>query len=219
MVTLVCASCGFTVHSFPALRLPPTGARPNSRHGLIVWVIALSCQSGVSTSTQPNGEPSVSHTAVGAPESSTSPVTPAPQPSRVESAPPPWALGTWSGKGTASAVKLALPGNQGVQLAWVQDKGTHFVGPVDANVTVHPDGRVTGSIDGSLGELAVVGTWDGEGALHVELAAEKLLPDAFFGMLTLPFSTPTAAVNATARLTSSDGRWVREASVPMHLVK
>src|SRR5690606_41263370 len=41
---------------------------------------------------------------------------------------PTWALGSWRGQGSSTVTALQLPNNQGVQIGWLKDKGTRYVG-------------------------------------------------------------------------------------------
>jgi hypothetical protein len=101
-----------------------------------------------------------------------------------------------------------------MQLAWVQDKGTMFAGPITVALDVAGDGSLRGSVSGSLGGLRVAGNWDGKGELHAALIAAKEGPDAFNGVLSVAVGTPDGAYGKL-RAVSSDGRWIREALVKL----
>lgn len=124
-------------------------------------------------------------------------------------------VGEWTGHGTARVVKLELPGNQGVQLAWVQDKGTSHVGPVTLAVELTKDGVVQGTLSGSLGELTVTGNWDGLNPMHADLVPKVKAPEAFGGLLTVVLAEGSKSAEASLRVVSHDGKWVREATVPL----
>lgn len=126
-----------------------------------------------------------------------------------------WAVGGWQGTGVAEAVKLTLPGNQGVQLAWVQDKGTSFVGPVELALELGRDGRIKGRVSGRLGELLLNGDWDGGERVYADLAPAKVAPDAFSGLLSLELQASSKTATASLRVVSHDGRWVRNASAQL----
>lgn len=128
-------------------------------------------------------------------------------------------VGVWHGTGVVSAVRLDLPGNQGVQLAWVKDKGTEFVGPIDVKLEITPSGSLGGAATGSLGNLSVGGNWDGHGHAHATLDAKARAPEAFSGTLSVQFSEPMTSASASLRVVSNDGRWVRQAVVPLVLTK
>lgn len=131
----------------------------------------------------------------------------------------PWAVGTWRGEGTATLAKVELPGNQGVQLAWVKDKGTKFVGPVKMTVALNTDGTAVGAVTGSLGDLQVVGSWDSGDVLHARLSAHSQTPEAFNGLVTVALADEKPNAPASLRVVSNDGHWVRQATAVLEFTK
>lgn len=191
--------------------------------GPLVWV---ACERGQTNGSRTTSTASTTEAPGSSGGTTVSPLTGAPAaatPDPGQSAAPEVApipaefVGVWRGQGTARAVKLELPGNQGVQLAWVQDKGTTHVGAVTLLVEITKDGAVQGSLNGGLGELAVAGNWDGVSPLHAELVPKVKAPEAFGGLLTLVLAEHSTTAEGSLRVVSHDGKWVREAPVALSL--
>ncbi len=145
------------------------------------------------------------------------PATPSVQPSGSATTPPSnvptWAVGMWSGEGTSKPTSLALPGNHGVQLAWLKDKGTDHVGGVQLRLRVAASGLAGGELSGALGSLVVSGTWQEGAPLHLELRAPTDGPTVFHGTLTLTWPHDQKQTTGRLRATSGDGRFLRSADL------
>ncbi len=144
-------------------------------------------------------------------------VTPSVQPSGPAPAPPsnvpPWAVGMWSGEGTSKPASLALPGNQGVQLAWLKDKGTDHVGVVQLRLRVKGSGLANGELSGALGALTATGTWQEGAPLHLDVRAPVDGSTVFHGTLTLSWPLDQKRTTGRLRATSGDGRFLRSADL------
>lgn len=138
-----------------------------------------------------------------------------PQATRDEAAKeiPAWATGKWSASATTRSTELQLPGNQGVQIAWLKDKGQHHSGEVKLSLTLEATGTVNGELSGVLGNLAVVGIWPAQGPMHLELRPSRDGADVFHGTLTLTWDAETLRARGILRATSGDGHWLRSAEL------
>lgn len=125
---------------------------------------------------------------------------------------PEWAPGVWSGAGTAEVTSLQLPGNQGVQLAWLKDKGTAHVGELKVRLEIAPSGDISGKLDGALGELQARGVWH-EATFDVQLLPETDGPQMFHGTVTLELDSAQKTGRASLRATSGDGQTLRSANL------
>lgn len=126
---------------------------------------------------------------------------------------PEWALGTWKAGGVTTVTTLKLPNDQGVQLGWLKDKGTRYVGPVDISFTLARDGAATGKLSGTLGDLLVSGAWPSAGPLHLTLRPVADGPDVFHGTLTIVWDAQKKHGGGQLRATSGDGQWLRSADL------
>ena len=83
-------------------------------------------------------------------------------------APQPWYQGAWQGSYQAELFRIELP--VGAVREWKKDDGRQGSGAGKLSLTAGPDGNVTGTASGPLGEQAVTGHIDGN------RAALSLLP-------------------------------------------
>lgn len=126
---------------------------------------------------------------------------------------PAWALGVWHGKGSTKSTALALPGNQGVQLAWIQDKGVEHVGPVELRLEVARSGAVRGKLSGALGDLDVYGVWPETSPMTLELRPAQDGPEVFHGMASLKWGPEPGSLSGSLRAARGDGRLLRSADL------
>jgi hypothetical protein len=126
---------------------------------------------------------------------------------------PEWAVGNWHASGTATTARLQLPNNQGVQLAWLKDKGDQYAGQLELTLTLAPNGDVTAELVGALGTLRASGAWPKAGPLHLELRPTEEANDVFHGTLTVTWDAQKKQGSATLRAASGDGHWLRTANL------
>lgn len=126
---------------------------------------------------------------------------------------PAWAHGVWHGKGVAKVTALTLPGNQGVQLAWIRDKGVEHVGPVELRLEVARSGAARGKLSGALGDLEVFGAWPETGPLTLELRPALDGPTVFHGTASLVWGPERGPMQGLLRAARGDGRFVRSADL------
>ena len=104
---------------------------------------------------------------------------------------------------------------------WTEDHGSTSVGPGKLDLTIHqPEGRVSGSATGALGDLTVTGLLEGKD-LRANLYPQN--PNAEGAMtgwmaLTLEGSeTAPKGLAGTLRVAGKDARLVRQADVALKL--
>jgi hypothetical protein len=173
---------------------------------LMGWLGSLGCESRASQTTPPPlAETTTASDATVAPSTALDGTSPAP-------AVPEWARGVWTGSGAAQVTTLQLPGNQGVQLAWLKDKGTAHVGDVRLRVEITASGDISGKLDGALGELDARGVWH-EGTLDVQLLPAADGPQMFHGTATLELDSAQKTGRGSLRATTGDGQTLRSANL------
>lgn len=128
-------------------------------------------------------------------------------------APPSWIVGKWAASGPATLTPLHLPNNQGVQLAWLKDKGKQFSGPLELSLTLDGNGEVLGELTGAIGNLKASGVWPAKGPLHLELRPAEEAVDVFHGVVTVTWDEQKQQGRARLRATSGDGYWLRAADL------
>lgn len=173
----------------------------------VVALVCLGCQSRSEPAAVGGSGETLSGDATNMPPSVTAST---PLPSRVI---PGWAMGRWTGEGRAKITTLPLPGNQGVQLAWLKDKGTEHVGAVQLRLEIDGSGVATGELSGVLGSLSAVGVWQDAAPLHLDLRPAREGGPAFHGTLTLVWQHAEKRATGTLRAASGDGRFLRSADL------
>lgn len=128
---------------------------------------------------------------------------------------PAWALGAWRGQGSGTVNQLQLPNNQGVQIGWLKDKGTGYVGELELSLTLDKNGQASGQLTGALGTLSISGAWPPAGPLHLELRSNADGPEMFHGTLTVVWDEAKMRATATLRASSGDGQWLRASSLEL----
>jgi hypothetical protein len=171
-----------------------------------------------------------------APAASASAVAHAPQasPAPKASAQPanPW-QGRWQGACNLEKTDLKLPGNQGVQIAWIKDTGKQRSGAGTLSCDVSATGVAScvwtqptpeAASGSALPELVGIGTWEDPTRVSAELRTRSPAPPAtaagaqpgerlthFTGTLQAERSDP-GTLTGTLRLASGDGKTLRSAS-------
>jgi len=126
------------------------------------------------------------------------------------SAPTPGQGGTFGGEITTASAALTVPVGE---RAWTgRNDEADGVGASQLTLVTHPDGRVDGSVKGSLGELAVVGrAW--EDSISATLVPVRPSPSAFGGTL---FATRKGkALDGALYASRSDGSMIRTGAVKL----
>jgi len=117
-----------------------------------------------------------------------------------------WFEGAWQGAFQAELFRLAVPAG-GVK-AWKDDDGKAASGEGKLSFDAAPDGSVTGSATGALGNLAVSGHVDGERAT---LWLSSAQPAGFHGVIVAS-QTPDGMQGALSA-SSGDSLQARQAKV------
>jgi hypothetical protein len=97
---------------------------------------------------------------------------------------------------------------------WKQDDGKKSSGEGKLSLAAGPDGDVTGSANGALGELKVTGRIDGDRAALTLTSAQA---DGFHGVI-LASQTPVG-LKGTLNASSADSLQVRRADVTLTRVE
>ncbi len=117
--------------------------------------------------------------------------------------------GAWSGEYGAKKVKPSL--DKGVkEKTWEKDDGTASAGKGTIEITVAPDGTVTGRVLGPLGPGALSG-WADDKGLAAALVPESSAADAMAG--TLSVEQQSASLVGSLQASSGSAEIAREASV------
>lgn len=177
-------------------------------------LLAFGCQSNVAPVA--SSAPSTASTAPSvAPATSSAPATAVPEAAgdATQNKAPAWTIGKWSASATTRATQLQLPGNQGVQIAWLKDKSQQHSGEVKLSLTLKAPGIVSGELSGALGTLDLAGVWPAQGPLHLELRPSHDGAEVFHGTLTLTWDAEKQRATGELRATSGDGRWLRSAEL------
>ena len=119
-----------------------------------------------------------------------------------------WFEGSWQGAFQAELFRIELPAG-GVK-EWKQDDGKKASGDGKLSLEAKPDGSVSGTATGALGELAVSGQVDGDRAALTLTSAQ---PDGFHGVI-LATQTPEG-MKGTLNASSGDSLQVRQAAVTL----
>ncbi|MBI4952878.1 MAG: hypothetical protein HY908_12660 [Myxococcales bacterium] len=121
--------------------------------------------------------------------------------------------GAWQGTYQAEKDTVFVPEKVPYHGGWAKDDGTQAVGPGQVELTVAPDGQVTGSASGALGDQVIRGVVDG-GALRLGVTAKDPRdPAAMSGILT--GSLKGDKLVGTLQVASSDASLVRQAPVAL----
>jgi hypothetical protein len=181
--------------------------------GTFLLVTCAACKQSAPPDPQPNVEPTLSPQPRVAPEPAIASAASTDAKGVVGPTAPEWAVGKWQAAGTTAATALQLPNNQGVQLAWLKDKGKQHSGAVSLSLTLSDSGEATGDISGALGTLPLRGAWSAPNVLHLELRPSSDGPDVFHGTLTITWDAEKKRGQGLLRATSGDGYWLRSADL------
>jgi hypothetical protein len=108
---------------------------------------------GSSESAASAQAPAVAAPAISVPSASTA----TPQPTTQDT----WYVGTWKGDATVSKRPSATSTKEGGPAAWDKDDGQKLTGPIIVEISVDPQGEVSGTLKGALGDLGVRGRAEG----------------------------------------------------------
>jgi hypothetical protein len=133
---------------------------------------------------------------------------------------PPGPLPVWHlvGSFTAKVGEVNSP-KAAREKTWTDDKGSTSIGPGKLDLTVHrPEGLVSGSVTGALGDLTVTGVLEGKD-LRANLSPQNPNADgAMTGWMALTLEgseTAPKGLAGTLRVAGKDARLVREADVEL----
>jgi hypothetical protein len=123
-------------------------------------------------------------------------------------APSAWFLGRWQGSYQAELRRIET--SAGGVKEWKKDEGTHASGPGQLSLEAKPDGSVTGSASGALGEQTVTGHIEGD---RVALTLTSSEPNGFRG--TIIGAQEGVGIRGTLSASSGDSLSVRQAAVTL----
>jgi hypothetical protein len=132
----------------------------------------------------------------------------APAPSASAAPAKAWFEGSWQGAFQAELLRIELPAG-GVK-EWKNDDGKKASGEGKLSLEAKPDGSVSGTASGALGELTVAGQVDGDRAALTLTSAQ---PEGFHGVI-LATQTPEG-MKGTLNASSGDSLQVRQAAVTL----
>lgn len=159
-------------------------------------VLATACQQA------PKADPS----ATGSAAANASAAAPAPSASAAPAKA--WFEGSWQGAFQAELLRIELPA--GGLKEWKNDDGKKASGEGKLSLEAKPDGSVSGTASGALGELTVAGQVDGDRAALTLTSAQ---PEGFHGVI-LATQTPEG-MKGTLNASSGDSLQVRQAAVTL----
>jgi hypothetical protein len=137
------------------------------------------------------------------------------QPASSAAAPPAAAAGdrsAWSGTYTAKVGAVEPPTNA-KEKTWTNDPGSAAVGKGAMDLTVGDRGETRGETKGPLGDMTIIGTYDGK-ELRANLAHKEPKSDgAMTGYMML--ASEGNAMKGTLRVANRDAKIVREATVEL----
>ena len=143
-----------------------------------------------------------------APATPSAPASGTPVPSTSAAPVKTWFEGAWQGVYQAELFRIELP--VGGLKEWKQDDGKKSSGEGKLSLQAEPDGTVTGSASGSLGELVAAGRVDGD---RLALTLTPSQNDGFHGVI-LAAQTPEG-MQGTLSASSADSLQVRKATVTL----
>ncbi|MCC6522076.1 MAG: hypothetical protein IT373_05395 [Polyangiaceae bacterium] len=194
-----CATLAALGHGLAGCSNEPAGPRPDSHAGS-----STSTAGGASGSAKSAGVGSASGSPSGTASGTASAEAVAPA---VPEA------GAWHGTYQAEKDTVFVPEKVPYHGAWAKDDGKQAVGPGKVELTVAPDGQVTGTASGALGDQVIRGVVEG-GALRLGLTAKDPRdPAAMSGILT--GSLKGDKLVGTLQVASADASLVRQAPVEL----
>lgn len=121
------------------------------------------------------------------------------------SLPPRPSTTAWSGTFSVERHRIERPS---LQAAWLKDQGDRFVGSGTLTVVASASGDATGSMDGPLGALRIVGTFADE-RLDARIEPVVASASAFSGVLHCLNAKSGAALTCQVAASTGDGNLVR----------
>jgi hypothetical protein len=119
-----------------------------------------------------------------------------------------WFVGAWQGAFRAELFRVQVP--LGGMKEWKADDGQQASGDGTLSLQAATDGNVIGTSNGALGELSVVGHFEGDRAT---LMLQSPRPDGFHGVI-LASQTPEG-LSGTLSASTGDSLQVRQAKVTL----
>ncbi|HEX2874774.1 MAG TPA: hypothetical protein VHP33_26165 [Polyangiaceae bacterium] len=172
-----------------------------SKVGSCGWALAALLLAGAGCQQAPKVDPAATGSvAVNA--------SAAPAPSASAAPAKAWFEGSWQGTFQAELLRIELPAG-GVK-EWKNDDGKKASGEGKLSLEAKPDGSVSGTATGALGDLTVTGQVDGDRAA---LTLTSPQPEGFHGVI-LATQTPEG-MKGTLNASSGDSLQVRQAAVTL----
>lgn len=178
------------------------------RASLLAAVLVIGCQS--EPKREPPPRPDATERPAAATASAATAASAAPSGSSVRPAAGAEAfVGTWEGRYDAKKGSAFVP--KDVKDKSPSDDGKRVVGAGTVTLKVAPDGRVTGTSKGALGELDVSGKTDGEWLRATLTPLDPSAPEAMTGILVGPLRD--GVVKAEIRVAGPRADLVRESAI------
>jgi hypothetical protein len=176
----------------------------------LIGALAIVVQSAACGKQESNaGAPAPSASTAAAPAAAASAVAGASASAGAKPKPPPGTAGEWTGTYEARHYLIEMSKKEGAVREWEADKGEAHSGKGVLTLTIADDGSASGSSTGPLGELAIVGEFDGE---QLRLRLSPVNPEkqpAFYG--TLLAERKGEAFKGRMQASSGDSLTVRDA--------
>jgi hypothetical protein len=170
------------------------------RHSILaLFVIALGCNN---EQPKPGGEPSAKVNIL--------PVTVSPSASVAPAMTSVWFEGKWKGSYDAAQYTIETPEKNSGAREWKSDDGGTHVGDGTLDLEIGPDGRISGTAKGALGEQNVTGEVD-ETKFRISFVPKEPGDRAFSGSAVLTRSGESVKGRLSA--SSGDSKTVRDAAV------
>jgi hypothetical protein len=128
--------------------------------------------------------------------------------------PTPWYVGEWSGTYQASLFKIEMTDAEGAVKEWSKDDPSTFTGSGTLKLRVTEDHKVSGDLDGPLGNLAASGEVDGE-TLRVSLEPAAPAAADQVSHATLIATRRAGAFEGQLRASTGNSLKVRVAAVTL----
>jgi hypothetical protein len=158
----------------------------------IAWLVLLACDKGDPARETPGA----------APATASAPASPAPAVPEQ-----PWYVGSWSGSYEAQHYLVETRKGEGLK-QWAGDGGEQGIGSGKLSLEVSPDGRITGTASGALGEMIATGEVDDD-SFRVQLRPSTPSDTAFQGFFVA--KRKGAKVEGRLQASSGDSASVRDA--------
>ncbi len=123
----------------------------------------------------------------------------------------PWYVGRWTGSYDAQHYLIETKKGEGLK-AWAEDDGSDGAGKGKLELDVKPDGQITGTASGALGEMIASGQAE-EDSLRVTLKPKEPSDTSFQGF----FIAKREGKSAKGRLQASSGDSLKVRDAPIEL--